>query len=209
MFKLKNNNIPNMLTIFRIVLVIPILTFLFLDNYNNIILYSFFINDYESVISLYFVIAGIIFAISALTDLLDGYLARKFKWVSQFGKIWDPIADKVVINGVLIVLAVTRDVSMYIPIILIFRDIIVDGYRMQALSEKKNIAANLFGKIKTIILFFGVMLVMFVFNSKNSEIFSSKWELYIIQNGLLNIGLIFSVLSGISYIMNFHKNKIL
>lgn len=204
MIQLKKYNIPNALTIFRIILVIPILVFLFLEN-GDFNFYGFKINNYQSDISLYFFIGGILFAISALTDLLDGYLARKYKWVSQFGKIWDPIADKIIINGVLIAFAVIRDVPMYIPIILIFRDIIIDGYRMQGLSSNKDVSANFPGKIKTVILFIGVLVVTFLFNFTNDEIFPNKWEFYILQNGLLHLGLIASIWSGIIYIINFHK----
>lgn len=204
MFQLKKSNIPNVLTIFRIVLILPILVLIFLDQ-SSIYIYSFTINGYKSSISPYFLIAGIIFLLSALTDWLDGYLARKYNQVSEFGKIWDPIADKAMINSVIIALTFIGDVPIYISIALIFRDIIIDGYRMQALFHNKDVAANFWGKIKTTILFVGVLIIMFIFNSDNDETFPSSWEFYVLQNGALHLGLVASFISGTIYIINFHK----
>ncbi|MGL4769143.1 MAG: CDP-diacylglycerol--glycerol-3-phosphate 3-phosphatidyltransferase [Mycoplasmoidaceae bacterium] len=199
----KKSNIPNLLTIFRIVLVFPIIFFLFFS-YNNLSIYHFSINKIPYSIHLYFLISGLFFFISSLTDFFDGYLSRKYSWVSDFGKIWDPIADKIVINSVLISFAILQKTIFFIPILIIIRDVIIDAYRMNAVLHNISISANIFGKIKTIFLFFGIILVYFIFNNdEKPPFFPLEWQYYILQNSFIILGTLFSILSGIFYIYKF------
>jgi CDP-diacylglycerol--glycerol-3-phosphate 3-phosphatidyltransferase len=105
----QKKQIPNILTILRI-LILPILIGIFIAiacDCDTIPIYS--INAPKNVVwqhNLLFLISGILFTIASFTDLLDGYLARKYKWVSDFGKLWDPIADKILVNTTLIFFAV-------------------------------------------------------------------------------------------------------
>ncbi|MGL5630613.1 MAG: CDP-diacylglycerol--glycerol-3-phosphate 3-phosphatidyltransferase [Mycoplasmoidaceae bacterium] len=201
----KKSNIPNLLTIFRIVLVFPIIFFLFFSySYKDSLIYDFSINKIHYGIHLYFLISGLLFFISSLTDFFDGYLSRKYLWVSDFGKIWDPIADKIVINSVLISFAILQKTIFFIPILIIIRDVIIDAYRMNAVSHNISISANIFGKIKTIFLFFGIILVYFIFNSDEKlPFFPLEWQYYILQNSFIILGTLFSILSGIFYIYKF------
>lgn len=204
MNKFRKSNIPNMLTILRVMLVVPIAFFL-LFNIGDNVLYSFNIGTEKSSISIYTFIAGILFSITAITDALDGYLARKYKWITNFGKIWDPIADKVIINSISIIMAIRLDIPIYIPLLLIIRDTIIDGYRMMAIINGKDVSANVFGKIKTILLFIGIINITFIFNFDNDLLWPNIWQYYILQNGIIIIAAFISIFSGFLYIKEFHK----
>jgi CDP-diacylglycerol--glycerol-3-phosphate 3-phosphatidyltransferase len=138
-----------------------------------------------------------------MSDFLDGYLARKFNWVSEWGKIWDPIADKVLINTVLICLSTTNVVPFILVVIFISRDTIVDAYRISAIKKNINVAANLWGKLKTIFQFFALIILLFLFNGQLQE----NYGYWTWQNGLLIIACLFSIISGIVYVKCFNYKK--
>ena len=96
-----------------------------------------------------YIIAGILFIIASFTDFLDGYIARKRGLVTNTGKMLDAIADKVLVNSVLIILASKGEINVIIPVIIVIRDIIVNAIKMEAASKGKVVAAIGSGKIKT------------------------------------------------------------
>ena len=112
-------------------------------------------------IDLKYIIAGVLFAIGSFTDFLDGYLPRKYNIVTDFGKVMDAIADKVLVNGVLIILAYDGMLPLVVPVIIITRDIVVDSIKMASGSKGKVVAASWPGKIKTICMMIGVTLTFF------------------------------------------------
>lgn len=112
-------------------------------------------------IDLEIIISGIIFIIASLTDFLDGYLARKNNQVTDFGKFIDAIADKVLVNSVLIIFAAKGIIPCIIPVIIVVRDIIVDAIRMSAAGKGKVQAAKMSGKLKTATLMIGMVLTFF------------------------------------------------
>ena len=112
-------------------------------------------------IDIIWIIAGVLFAVGSFTDFLDGYIARKNNIVTDFGKVMDAIADKVLVNGVLILLACKRELSVVVPVIIITRDIVVDSIKMASGSKGKVVAASWPGKIKTICMMIGVTLTFF------------------------------------------------
>ncbi len=99
--------------------------------------------------------------IGSVTDFLDGYIARKYNLVTDFGKVMDAIADKVLVNGVLIILAYDKFIPLIVPVIIITRDIVVDSIKMASGNKGKVVAASWPGKIKTICMMIGVTLVFF------------------------------------------------
>ena len=114
------------------------------------------------IIDLKYLICGALFLIGSVTDFLDGYIARKYNLVTDFGKVMDAIADKVLVNGVLIILACDGGrVPMVVPVIIITRDIIVDSIKMASGNKGKVVAASWPGKIKTICMLIGITLTMF------------------------------------------------
>ena len=198
------NNIPNILTVFRILFIPLILVFLAIDS--NITIYSFKITDINYRIDLYDLLAGLFFILASITDALDGYLARKFNWISDFGKIWDPIADKVLTTSVFILLASKNVTLWYLIVIMVSRDTIIDAYRQTVAKKNIVVAANLFGKLKTIFQMIALIVLILVFNnSKNIYSSSSIWQYYSVQNILVFICTFLSVVSGIIYIVQINK----
>ncbi|WP_228444806.1 CDP-diacylglycerol--glycerol-3-phosphate 3-phosphatidyltransferase [Mycoplasma tullyi] len=156
-------NIPNILTTIRIIILIPILVLFHfsLSDQNTIYQINFF--DLTTLrINLYFLIIGILFVIASFSDFLDGYLARKYKLISNYGKVFDPIADKLLINSVLIYFAYLGVVNFYLVILLILRDIYVDGLRVFVSTKKIVVPANIFGKLKTVVQMIAIIITFFV-----------------------------------------------
>ena len=143
-------NLPNKLTIFRIILVpiMVIIPFLGIDG-------KIFGIPTE------WIIIDLIFIIASITDKLDGYLARKNNQVTDTGKMLDAIADKILVNSVLIILASEGFISVIIPIVIVLRDIFVNAIKMEAAGKGKVVAAIKSGKIKTAALMVGIVLTFF------------------------------------------------
>lgn len=196
------NNIPNILTILRILFIPFILTFLATNFGPIIIKFTIFINNknwiLDTNISLGWLLAGILFLFASITDFLDGYLSRKYKWISDFGKIWDPIADKILINSIFITLAVFNVVIWYLVIVMIVRDLIVDGYRTFLSSKKIIVPANIFGKLKTVLQIVAIIVVLFIFND---HINIESYSYYLLQNIIFIFATLSSVMSGIFYVL--------
>lgn len=148
-------------------------------------------------VELQYIIAGVIFIIASLTDFLDGYLARKNNQVTDTGKMLDAIADKVLVNPILILLSVTMSIPVIVPVIYITRDIIVDAIKMEAASKGKVVAAIGSGKLKTAAMMIGISLVFFY--NIPFEFINIRVDLF-----LLYFACIMAVVSAIQY---FKLNK--
>ena len=130
-------NLPNKLTVFRIILV-PIMV---LIPYLNI-------QGHFLEIPISWIIIDIIFIIAAITDKLDGSIARKRNLITNFGKFLDPIADKILVLGAMVMLVEMAKLPAWIPVIVLFREFVVSGYRLIAVEQGgKVIAASIWGKI--------------------------------------------------------------
>ena len=102
----------------------------------------------------------ILFAIASFTDYLDGYIARKHNLITSFGKFIDPIADKLLVNTMFILFAVDGVVPAVFVLIMIWRDMIVDGLRMNASAKGKVVAAGMMGKAKTVLQMFAIIFLL-------------------------------------------------
>jgi len=190
-------NLPNKLTMSRIIITILIIILLLLPfDAFGIEFPQLFVNELLKVDSKY-LLAGVLFVIASLTDLFDGKIARKKNLVTDFGKMLDAIADKVLVNSVLIILAAQGYISAIIPVIIIFRDTIVDSIKMLAGNSGKVVAASKLGKIKSACMMTGVSLTLF--NNLPFEL----WNLYV-SDLLLIVASVLSVISGVQY---YHDNK--
>ncbi|EIE40048.1 CDP-diacylglycerol--glycerol-3-phosphate 3-phosphatidyltransferase [Mycoplasmopsis canis UF31] len=196
-FKVNKNNIPNLLTLFRMVLILPLLIIF-------PIAWALSINTNLSSINIALTsIILVIFVIAMFTDFLDGYLARKWKVVSNFGKLWDPLADKVMTTSVLIFLAWMNIIPFWIVVILVIRDIVVDGARVVMSKNNISIAANLYGKLKTLVLSISIIFVMIMYLSLGN-LFINKLYVLLFNIPTL-IGLALSLLSGFIYLKTTFK----
>lgn len=153
-------NTPTKLTVTRIIMTFFMIFMLLFPFYDvGIKLPSFLIGGVY--VKIEYLIAGAIFIIASLTDFLDGYLARKNNEVTDLGKMLDAIADKVLVNSALIILASKGFILTIIPVIIIFRDTVVDAIKMEAARKGKVVAAISSGKIKTASMMVGVTLTFF------------------------------------------------
>lgn len=174
-------NLPNKLTIFRVIL-IPFFVFFMLTP---------FFEGYGNYIAL------AIFCVASLTDLLDGKIARKRNLVTNFGKFMDPLADKLLVCSALICLIELNLIPSWIVIIIIAREFIISGFRLVASDNGVVIAASYWGKFKTVSQMFMVIVMVFNYSLQN-EI------LYWIGIVLMYIALVLTLVSLIDYIA---KNK--
>ncbi len=185
-------NTPNKLTMFRIILTLIIVAILlFPFSAMGINVTQIFVNE-TIVIDIRYLICGVIFIIASLTDFVDGYIARKYNLVTDFGKLMDAIADKILVNSVLIILAAQGFIHPIIPVVIIMRDTFVDSIRMIASGKGKVIPAGKLGKVKTASMMVGLVLTLF---------YNLPFELWNLQvaDFLLVLATVLSVISGIQY----------
>ncbi len=153
-------NLPNKLTITRIVLSIIIIIILCFPFYEIGIDFPD-VTTVDVDLNLRYIISGILFIIASLTDFLDGYIARKKGLITNTGKMLDAIADKILVNSVLIVLTSLNEIDAIIPVVIVVRDILVNTIKMEAAAKGKVVAAIKSGKLKTASLMIGVILIFF------------------------------------------------
>jgi len=170
-------NLPNKLTIFRAILIIPFV-FIMLTDYCG---------EYGKWIAL------AIFVIASLTDMLDGKIARKYNLVTNFGKFMDPLADKLLVGAAMICLVETGQIPAWIVIIIISREFIISGFRLIASDNGVVIAASYWGKIKTVF-----QMIMIILMIANLEV------LQLVTDIVMWVSLALTVISLFDYII---KNK--
>ena len=169
--------IPNLLSIIRIGLVYPILINIYLSNFELSIIF---------------------FIIAAITDALDGFLARKMNWQTYLGTLLDPVADKLLLSGTIFILWLNQLIPFYIFVIFISRDVaILLGAAIQmTLNESDTPLPNLLGKLTT------SLQVIYIATIFLKEIFNIKFSLYV-----LDIFIIFiTLLSLVVYAYNWYKD---
>ncbi len=171
-------NLPNKLTVLRVIMIPFFVAFLLLDNipYNNII-------------------ALVIFSVACITDFLDGYLARKNNLISNFGKFMDPLADKLLICAALICFVQLDTLPAWITIIIISREFIISGFRLIAAESGVVISASMWGKVKTVVQMFMAIFLIIDFDYSLMNI---------LEQILIYAALLLTVISLIDYMA---KNK--
>ena len=187
-------NLANKLTILRILLV-PIM----------VIIPFFNIEGDLWGIPITYLIIDAIFVIAALTDKLDGHIARTRNQITTFGKFLDPIADKIVVVTAMIMLVEFGHLPAWIPIIVIFREFIVSGYRLVAVQKDGNvIAANFWGKLKTVTQMVAIALA-FLDPNPFGTIFNGDLEGYqfiinLLVTLMMSVSVVATIFSGWEYI---------
>ena len=208
-------NIPTKITLVRIVLVVALLVFLGIYAVLDII------NPIEPIylggtsITLIGLIAMIVFVVASATDALDGYLARKWHQVTDLGKFLDPIADKMLVNSMLIFFCFpwgflgenSVRVPVFCVILMVLRDLVVDTLRFVAASKGEVVAANIFGKLKTIFQMIALPFIMI--GDWPFSYFDSTWP-WLVRPSVILIYLatLMSLISGVIYVIqNAHVLK--
>lgn len=179
-------NLPNRLTIFRIIL-IPFFLVLTLPLGNGRTLFPISLE-------LGRIIAAVIFVIASLTDFLDGSIARKTNSVTTLGKFLDPIADKLLVTSALLALVQSGDISAWPVIIIIAREFIVTGIRIIAANEGVVIAASNLGKAKTFLQMVAIFFILL--NHFPFSLFTSLP----VGKYLLWVSVILTIYSGYDYL---------
>ena len=174
-------NLPNQITISRIALV-PVMVVLLM---------------FPGKWTCFF--AGTLFIIAACTDLVDGYLARKDNQITSLGKFLDPLADKILVSAMLVMLVQNGWVPGWIAIVIICRDIMVTGLRAIAANEGVVIAADKYGQLKTVMQLVAIAPLIFHY-----PVFGIPVQA--IGMFLLYIALVLTVFSGANYFFNFYRD---
>ena len=185
-------NLANKITMSRIILSIVIMILLlFTFEGLGLELHTYIVNG-NIYIELKYIIAGVLFVIASLTDFFDGYIARKYNMVTDFGKMVDAISDKMLTNSLLVILASTGMISAVIAVIFIVRDIAVDTIKMIIGNKGKAVAAIKIAKWKTATLMLGLTFTLF---------YNLPFELIGVRvsDVLLIISTILSVISAFQY----------
>ena len=184
-------NLPTKITVLRLFLTLIIILLLCIPfSTLGIIFPKFSVGGI--VVELQYIVAGVIFIIASLTDFLDGYLARKNNQVTDTGKMLDAIADKVLVNPILVILSVNGFIPVIVPVVYITRDIIVDAIKMEASAKGTVVAAIKSGKWKTACMMVGLCLVFFY--NMPFAFLNIRVDLF-----LLYIACILSVISAFQY----------
>ena len=179
-------NLPNKLTMFRVIL-IPFFVFFLLTDILGAA------GD---------ILALVIFIVASLTDMLDGKIARKYNLVTNFGKFMDPLADKLLVCSAMICLIEMQQLAAWIVIIIIAREFIISGFRLIAAEHQIVIAASMWGKFKT--TFQMVMIILLILDVNSSITIAAVDLIHLLGVIVTYIALVLTIVSLIDYL---YKNK--
>lgn len=185
-------NLPNKLTMMRILLVpVVVVVYLLIPSTTCVL-------DAQSSLALRDVLAFLIFAIASITDLLDGKIARKYNLITSFGKFADPIADKLLVNTLLILMVYTHQANVIAVLLMIARDLMVDGLRMVASQKGQVVSAGIYGKCKTVLQMLAICFLLL----RN---WPFVWIHLPVASILLWLATLMSLYSGYVYFMKLKK----
>lgn len=168
-------NLPNKITMLRVFLIPFFVVFMLVSAIPN---------------SKY--IALVVFVVASLTDTLDGYIARKYKLVSNFGKFMDPLADKLLVSSAMICLVSLNRIPAWVVIVIISREFIISGFRLVASDAGVVIAASWWGKIKTVVQM--IMVIVLILSIHNPVV-------AVIEQILIYLALVLTVVSLLDYLI--------
>lgn len=178
-------NLPNRITVFRMFIAPLFLVIYFLDIEHKML------------------ISALIFALGAVTDAIDGHLARKNNIVTNFGKFLDPIADKMLVTAAFLALMQDGLCNIWIVMLMITREFAITSVRLIAAAQGVVIPANIGGKIKTVFQMVSLIAIMAI--GEINTVFSLKIPLPVVSNILLGITAVISLASGMVYLLDSRK----
>ena len=185
-------NLPNKITLTRIIITVFIICMLlFPFDALGISNTKLFINE-SIVIDIKYLISGVLFIIAFITDIIDGHIARKYNLITDLGKLLDSIADKFLVNSVLIILSSQGIIHPLITVIIVTVDIVYDVIKMIVGNKRHTVANVKLGKFKTLFLMIGIAFTLF--GNLPFELINIK-----VSDILLIVSAVLSVYSGIQY----------
>lgn len=195
-------NAPNIISLIRLGMAPFLFVFLYLEKYAN----------KDGSLALFGLLAALVFAISALSDILDGYLARKTGQVTDFGKFLDPLADKVMVITALIMLVSLNRCPAWIALLIILREVIITGLRGMAQTRGLVIAASGLGKMKTLFQSIALLGLLIHHPINIGRLWGSDWAYWTINFHALGlfflyIAVFFTLYSGYDYIAGFVRKE--
>lgn len=210
-------NAPNLISMFRLAMAPFLFLFMYLEKYFNPAGVTFRVNvemagfrmeQYLDGHAMFFgIAAAVVFLIAAVTDLLDGYIARKTGCITDIGKFLDPLADKVMVTTALILLVALDRLPAWIALIIILREMVITGLRGVASTRGTVIAASPLGKSKTVFQNIAIVcLLLHVPIDFNLGWFSSvdRWmSFHNLGTGVMYIAIFYTLYSGYDYISKF------
>ncbi len=197
-------NLPNILTvsrIFAVLIFVAIASVAHLEAMGD-----------KSYVCTMRIIAVVLALLAGLTDLLDGYLARKYHWISDFGALMDPLADKIFVTGTMLIAVEYRLIPAWIAIAVLFREFMVTGLRTLAAKKQVVISADRWGKLKTAMQMsmLGIAGIAWVIEGNNSEPYfynTCIWgiRIWYVWIGYLTVIVLVTLLSGLGYFIRYRK----
>ncbi|MBR7106823.1 MAG: CDP-diacylglycerol--glycerol-3-phosphate 3-phosphatidyltransferase [Lentisphaeria bacterium] len=158
------------------------------------------------------IVAVVLALLAGLTDLLDGYLARRFHWISDFGALMDPLADKIFVTGTMLIAVEYRLIPAWIAIAVLFREFMVTGLRTLAAKKQIVISADRWGKLKTAMqmTMLGLAGIAWVIEGNNSEPYfynTCIWgiRIWYVWMAYLTVIVLVTLLSGLGYFIRYRK----
>lgn len=181
-------NTPNKLTVFRMVITPLFLAVLMMEQLRH-----------------HFILGLVIFSLAAITDAIDGHLARKNNQITVFGKLLDPVADKMLTTAALLGFLDMGLCSVWIPLIVLTREFAVTSMRLIASAQGVVVPANIWGKLKTISQMVFTIVIMLLGELCVIGLLPESFPLAIISEVLLWITAILTVVSGVIYLLESRK----
>lgn len=180
-------NLANKLTLLRVILIPFFIVCFYIP---NLVVNTISVNNY--LIPYANLLGLVIFLLAAITDFIDGYIARKYNMITDFGKFMDPLADKLLVTAALLILLENGLIAGWVVFIILAREFIVTGFRTIAASKGVVIAAGWLGKIKTVVQF--IMISTLLLNYP-FELFN--WP---VDQIFVALAVVLTVASGVEYI---------
>ncbi|MBE6356222.1 MAG: CDP-diacylglycerol--glycerol-3-phosphate 3-phosphatidyltransferase [Lentisphaerae bacterium] len=199
---MRGKNIPNILTVSRI---FAVLIFVAIASVAHLSV----ISDKSWVYGLR--IAAVVLAMLAgLTDLLDGYLARKFHWVSDFGALMDPLADKIFVTGTMLMAVEYMIIPAWIAIAVLFREFMVTGLRTLAAKKQIVISADRWGKLKTALQMAMLCIagIAWAIDGGDTYLLKASWfgiRLWYVWMAFMTGIVLITLFSGLGYFIRYRK----
>ena len=181
-------NLANKLTLLRVILIPFFIVCFYIP---NLVVNTISVNNY--LIPYANLLGLVIFLLAAITDFIDGYIARKYNMITDFGKFMDPLADKLLVTAALLILLENGLIAGWVVFIILAREFIVTGFRTIAASKGVVIAAGWLGKIKTVVQF--IMISTLLLLNYPFELFN--WP---VDQIFVALAVVLTVASGVEYI---------